>query len=386
MTPARRRRAGTEPTWKSWAVVVSMLTDPAYVAYRLRRRWARLAGRPPAAPRARPAAGSGLPAPVEDISSLDVDLVYLWVSGQDPKHREKRNYWLEQYGLPPKVFNPDVRYVENDELRYALRSAELFVPWVRRVYIVTDGQVPAWLNQAHPKLRVVDQGEIILNPDWRPTFNSVAIEANLHHIPQLSETFLYSNDDFFFGQPCRKEDFFARSSRRGRVMMKVMFSDPDPNYDRWIMPAHRIRHDPLARLWMYSYDNLKVLLESRRPWRKVRYADFHQVQSMLKSELQRTTEIFPRQYRQTAASRFRNAHDINLLALTRYRCLGAGTAERGHLSHRFFPHESDLRGYTRDTLPSLFCINAGPGDEALRRDRMLDCLFPQPSAFEIRPT
>jgi hypothetical protein len=84
--------------------------------------------------------------------------------------------------------------------------------------------------------------------------------------------------------------------------MKVMFSDIDPNYDRWITPAHRLRYDALAQLWMYSYNNLKVLLESRRPWRKVRYADFHQVQSMVKSELQRTTEVFPREYRETSAS------------------------------------------------------------------------------------
>lgn len=387
MTASARRSEGSSPVWKSWAVLASVWTDPRYVAYRFRRRWGRLIGRPARqAASAPPARQAAVADPAGDLSSLDVDLVYSWVSGQDPKHREKRNYWLQQYGLPAKVFNPDVRYVEDDELRYSLRSVEQFVPWVRRIFLVTDGQAPSWLNREHPKVQIIDQASIIPNPDWLPTFNSVSIEAHLQNIPGLSEHFLYSNDDFFFGQPCRKEDFFEKEAGSGRVRMRVMFSDVDPNYDRWITPAHRLRYDPLAQLWMYSYNNLKILLESRRPWRKVRYADFHQVQSMVKSELQRTTEVFPRQYRQTSASKFRNAHDINFLALTRYRCLQEGSAVTGYLSHRFFPHELDLRSYTRATLPALFCINAGLGDESLRDDRILARLFPEPSSFELART
>jgi hypothetical protein len=165
--------------------------------------------------------------------------------------------------------------------------------------------------------------------------------------------------------------------------MKVMFSDDYGHYDVWITPAQQESYSPQGRLWMYSYNNLKVLLESRRPWWKVRYTDFHQAQSMVKSELRKTTEVFPREYRQSSGSRFRNAHDINFMALTRYRCLQEGSAVPGYLSHRFFPHELDLQGYTRETLPTLFCINAGLGDESLRQDRILARLFPQPSAFEL---
>jgi hypothetical protein len=376
MNTAPRPNEGTAPTWKSWFVLFSLFTDPKYLAYRLRRRWARLRGKP--APvlvpgPARPDRG--------DLSSLDVDLVYLWVSGQDPKHAELRNYWLEQYGLPRRVFNPDVRYVEDDELRYSLRSVEAFVPWARKIFIVTANQVPAWLNLAHPKIHIVDQASIIPEPDWSPTFNSVAIEAQLHRIPGLAEHFLHVNDDFFFGQPCRKEDFFARMPD-GSIGMKVMFSEGEKNYDNWITPAH-LNQNVLTRLWMYSYNNLKVLLELRRPWRKVRFTDFHQAQSMVKSELERTTREFPREYRQSSGSRFRNANDINFLALTRYRALDRGTAFRAWIPYRFFPHETDLREYTRESLPTLFCINAGLGDESLRHDRILARLFPVPSAFEL---
>ena len=381
MAVRSRRDSQTLPAWKPWFVAVSLATDPKYVSYRIRRRWARFVGVTPPPPTPIPPVR---PVSAGDLPDLDVDLVYLWVSGQDPRHREKRNYWLQQSGLAPRLFNPDVRYVEEDELRYSLRSVEAFAPWVRKIFIVTDDQVPAWLNVEHPKIRMVDHREII-EAEFLPTFNSKVIVNNLYRIPDLSEHFIYTNDDCFFGQPCRKEDFFARrpGPSGDRIVMTIMFPQAEKNYDSWIVPIQLMRGDPLARHWMSCYNSLKVLLESRRPWRKIRYVDSHQSQPMLKSELERAVRAFPREYRLTSASRFRSVHDIAMYSIARYRALETGTAVQGYVSHQFFPYESDLRGYTRETLPTLFCINAGLGDEAIRKHRVLPRLFPEPSAFEL---
>ncbi|CAF0767997.1 unnamed protein product [Didymodactylos carnosus] len=43
---------------------------------------------------------------------------------------------------------------------------------------------------------------------YLPTFNSHAIEANLHKIPHLREFYLYFNDDYIFGRPVSINDFF----------------------------------------------------------------------------------------------------------------------------------------------------------------------------------
>jgi hypothetical protein len=167
--------------------------------------------------------------------------------------------------------------------------------------------------------------------------------------------------------------------------MKIMFPQREKDFDSWIVPAHMVNHDPLARLWMSSYNSLKVLLEVRRPWQKIRYVDSHQAQPVLRSELEMAVQEFPREYQRTAANRFRSANDISFHSVARYRALARGTAVQGFVPHRFFPFERDLRGYTRDTLPTLFCINAGLGDESLREDRILARLFPEPSAFELAP-
>lgn len=47
------------------------------------------------------------------------------------------------------------RFADNDELRYSLRSLERFAPWIRNVFLVTNGQIPRWLNVEHPSLRLV---------------------------------------------------------------------------------------------------------------------------------------------------------------------------------------------------------------------------------------
>jgi UDP-N-acetylglucosamine-lysosomal-enzyme len=46
-------------------------------------------------------------------------------------------------------------HVDNEELRYSLRSIEKYAPWVRHIYLVTNGQVPYWLNMTNPKITVV---------------------------------------------------------------------------------------------------------------------------------------------------------------------------------------------------------------------------------------
>tara|TARA_R110002050_G_scaffold150757_1_gene277697 strand:- start:234 stop:554 length:321 start_codon:yes stop_codon:yes gene_type:complete len=81
------------------------------------------------------------------------------------------------------------------QLRYSLRSIMKFAGWVRHIYIVTNGQVPSWLDVSHPRITVVAHEEIFTDPSDLPTFSSPAIEVHLHRIPGLSNRWIYFNDD-----------------------------------------------------------------------------------------------------------------------------------------------------------------------------------------------
>lgn len=104
------------------------------------------------------------------------------------------------------------RFADNDELKYSLRSLERFAPWVRKVYIVTNGQIPSWLNLDCPRVAIVTHEEIFPNKSHLPTYSSPAIETHLHRIRGLSQRFIYLNDDVFFGKEVWPEDFYTHAA------------------------------------------------------------------------------------------------------------------------------------------------------------------------------
>lgn len=121
-----------------------------------------------------------------------IDFVITWVNGNDPIWRAK----FHQYSKLNIGDKRDVRFRDWDLLRYWFRGIDSFAPWVRYIFFVTEGHVPDWLNIHAPKLKIVKHCDFIPEENL-PLFNSRAIEVNLHRIPELSEKFVYFNDDFF---------------------------------------------------------------------------------------------------------------------------------------------------------------------------------------------
>lgn len=137
-----------------------------------------------------------------------IDLVYLWCDASDKNFREKKDYWLGQYNNLNIQSSTNARWKDNDELLYSLRSVEKFIPWINHIYIVTNNQVPYWLNTKHPKITIVDHKDIIPEK-YLPTFNANVIEGFIPFIKNLSEYFLFSNDDMFFNDYFEPSYFFT---------------------------------------------------------------------------------------------------------------------------------------------------------------------------------
>uniref|UniRef100_A0A8C7I423 N-acetylglucosamine-1-phosphotransferase subunits alpha/beta n=1 Tax=Oncorhynchus kisutch TaxID=8019 RepID=A0A8C7I423_ONCKI len=116
------------------------------------------------------------------------------------------------------------RFEDNEELRYSLRSVERHAPWVRHIFIVTNGQIPSWLNLDNPRVTVVTHQDVFQNHTHLPTFSSPAIETHIHRIPGLSQKFIYLNDDVMFGKDVWPDDFFSHSKGQ-----KVYLTWPVPN-------------------------------------------------------------------------------------------------------------------------------------------------------------
>lgn len=139
-----------------------------------------------------------------------IDFVLPWVDGQDPRWQaEKQRYMAVDTGVATGDANNDSRYRDFGLLRYWFRAVERFAPWVNRIFFVTCGQKPEWLNESHAKLRLVDHRDYIPG-EYLPTFHSNTIELNLHRIEDLSERFVLFNDDLFLLRPVTPDFFFRK--------------------------------------------------------------------------------------------------------------------------------------------------------------------------------
>ncbi len=138
---------------------------------------------------------------------FDIDIVFSWVDGTDIEFQRQRAARMKSY-VVGEGDDSEARFRQIDELKYALRSVYLFAPWVRRIFIVTDSPRPEWLAD-HPSVTIVRSEEFFSDLSALPTHNSQAVESQLQHIPGLSEHFLYSNDDMFFGRPIQPSMFFS---------------------------------------------------------------------------------------------------------------------------------------------------------------------------------
>lgn len=248
------------------------------------------------------------------------------------------------------------RYVQHDELRYALRSAHRHAPWIRRIFIVTDRQRPAWLAE-HPKVTVVDHREII-PAELLSSFSSACIEGYLDRIPGLAERFIYGNDDMFFNRRARPKDFFDDSGR----------------------PIVRIARP-------YVSEAEAAAMAQSRPWEQTLWRE--------------ALTLFP-EFLERNRSPFRTGREISRVLLSYFMTSVAGCAcvrdrrtngkikrlliRAGLLEPGVFTvvHDGDDRALKeiRRLNPKTFCLNNIRDENAAQAIRFCEGRFPDPAPWE----
>ena len=147
-------------------------------------------------------------------NNFEIDAVIAWVDGNDENHFNKLNHYLEnKSSLKQKGFL--TRFNEVNEIEYCIKSINKFAPYVKNIYIVTDGQIPAFIKNDPTtseikNIKIIDHKEIFKNyENYLPIFNSYSIETMITRIPNLAEHFIYFNDDMFLVRETSATDFFT---------------------------------------------------------------------------------------------------------------------------------------------------------------------------------
>jgi hypothetical protein len=310
---------------------------------------------------------------------FDIDLVFSWVDGSDAEFQRARAERMASY-VVGEGDDSEARYRQIDELKFALRSVSLFAPWVRRIFIATDSPRPAWLAD-HPKVTLVRSEEMFPDLSVLPTHNSHAVEAQLHRIPGLSEHFLYSNDDMFFGRPVSPDMFFSP----GGI---TKFIEADLRIGLGTNHPARSGYENAAR-------NNRRLLQDRFGSITTRHLE-HAPTPLRKSVMEELEQAFPEDFSRTVASRFRSATDISVTnSLYHYYALMTGRAVTQENAD-FLYVETTLKSaqaamnrlLKRRSL-DLFCLNDGSFPEISVEERtsavrsFLERYFPIPAPWEV---
>ncbi len=311
---------------------------------------------------------------------MDIDLVYLWVDGSDPKWLAKRNVFIGNTEDGTSI-NCKGRFFNNDELKYSLRSVEKYAPWIRKVFIVTDNQIPDWLNITHPKINIIDHKEI-LPQESLPCFNSALIEKFLHKIPQLSEHFLYANDDMFINKAVSPDIFFAADG-----FPIVRFNRRPLRKIRWFW-REKICRKPLHN-YSRKIGNASKLVEKKYG---IYYSGMphHNIDAYLKSDYQRVGEqIFANEFEMEKNNHMRNPNDIQRVIYS-YVAL---VEKRGHLHYPskkeslyIHIHKESHYKKLKKYHPTLFCMNDSQyvqDSDRMRAKELLESYFPEKSQFEL---
>lgn len=254
---------------------------------------------------------------------MDIDVVIPWVDPTDKEWQASKNKFLKDLNND-KVDNSENRFRDWDNFKYVFRGIDKFMPWVHKIYLITCGQVPDWMNkEADDRLVIVNHSDYIPK-EYLPTFSSHPIELNLHRIKELSEHFIYLNDDYFVINETSPEDFFVDG-------LPCDYALEDP-----ITPDHKdIFNNILINnmvLLNSHYDRRMVLKEQKkkfysmcdkkafvtnmcfRPLKRNHFFGLHYshlASNILKSTIEKVWTENREILEATSSHKFRNADDVN---------------------------------------------------------------------------
>jgi hypothetical protein len=310
-----------------------------------------------------------------------IDVVYTWVDDTDPAWLDRFTAAREHSGLLGHDAATSNRYVNRDELRYSLRSLHHFADFVRHIYVVTDQQVPSWLDTDAPGLTIVDHREIFGDDGMLPTFNSHAIESCLHRIDGLSDHYLYLNDDVFFGRRVTPSIFFHKSGLTRFFLSRAQ------------IPSHAAAPNELS-VDCAARNGRELVWQEFGAWPTQKFK--HTPHAQRRDVLLEIERRFGDPVKEVRNAQFRSPIDISMASSLHHHVGSAlGLAVAGSIRYEYVQLTGEnlagrLERVANGTYDT-FCLNDVASDAANRREidgiiqAFFDRTFPWPSPWERPP-
>lgn len=327
-----------------------------------------------------------------------IDFVLTWVDGADREWQEERRKYNPAKGADDSA----ARYRDWDNLQYWFRGVEKFAPWVNRIYFVTCGHVPSWLNAAHPKLKLIRHSDY-MDPEYLPTFNINSIELNFHRIPELSDQFVYFNDDMFLLNAVAEEDFFKNGLPRDCCIETALVQDDIRNpfaamlmNDAALVNMHYSKSQVIKKQWKKwfspAYGKMalrNLLMLPYRDFSSFKYT--HLPSAFLKSTYEQLWKEEREVLDEVCRNRFRTSFDVNQYVMKYWQYMEGKFVPQSPGIGRFYTiglHDEQIHSTIRGQQCKMICINdtADVGDFEEQKRRIIESfesILPEKSSFEL---
>ena len=330
-----------------------------------------------------------------------IDIVIIWVDGCDSDWLETKQQFTPAVNADDRVS----RYRDWDNLQYIFRGIEKFAPWVNNVFFITWGHLPKWLNTKHQKLRIINHTDYI-PAEYLPTFNANTIELNFHRINELSEHFVYFNDDTFLLKKTWAEDFFRDGRPCDSAVLTAHSHTEDKNFMFMEYRATGLLNkyfkvNDVVRANRRGWFSLKYGKMLYRSWMLSRFPRFtgiwqqHLPNSLRKSTIVKLWELEGEKLHQTCLNRFRHMTDFNQWLFKNWQLASNDFYPRSvKFGKRFdiddFDHLDNITDYIVNQKGALICINESDPKLSLEGffaakesiNSSLDRIMPEKSSFE----
>ena len=275
-----------------------------------------------------------------------IDIVLLWVDGNDKEWQEEKSTYQNINGDAGKN-----RFRDCNNLQYVFRSIEKNAPWVNKIFFITYGHLPKWLDTSNPKLVVVNHKDYIPKK-YLPTYNSNVIELNLHRIKDLSEQFILFNDDLFLLKNTKETDFF-KNGKPTDTYVEYTQLPTSYNDNHFFMKANilailnkhfdknQVKSKHFSKMINFKYGNLNFktlyLLNNKK---FSGFWNFHSPQPYLKSTFNKIWEKEKNTLDIACKNKFRNSTDLGHY-LCRYWQMLEGNFQPKKDESKYFIYKND---------------------------------------------
>ena len=328
-----------------------------------------------------------------------IDFVVTWVDGADPVWQKERALFC-----PPNLDNGSSlnRYRDWGLMKYWFRGVEKYAPWVHRIFFITNGQVPEWLNTEHPKLRMVRHDDYIPR-QYLPTFNANVIELRIHRIPELSEHFVLCNDDTFITAPVCVEDFFENGIPCESALMDIVTAlDPEDCFPHILINnfavinkyfnKKEVLRKNAGKFFTFKYGKDVMRNIFLLPFQNFScFRDPHLPASLLKSTFEHVWELEGELLEGCGQNRFRSKSDLTQWLMKSWQiCEGNFIARSTKWGHHFELWEDSTEGICRSIEKQKYrtiCLNDSKVEiefEKIQRrlSGSFELILPEPSEYE----